>query len=311
MPGLEPAAEQAGGWAGGGCGRRRRALTSPACMCLHCCCSAGVQRGSHPAATRSFHGPLHCLAGSLETSLNLTNPLGYAEQISIGAEYGTQSTNVYTLALTKPVRLRWGGPRPGVPATADLRLHQLFHDYGRWSSYSELLRGGVATLTRWVGTRAAGWVAGWAGGSCVSAHALISERASCQWGRAATSPGGLILCPAPCLQWRRAARAVLRAGLAAAERPGAHRVARGAVAGAAPVPPPLPPCLPVVVKELVLPASTRLERSRTIQPSTPCPSHRSWETSCCQRCATWRATQALMTPTSPRRVGGEGGCVGG
>lgn len=35
-------------------------------------------------------------------SLNLTNPLGYAEQISASAEYGSQSTNVYSLGVTKP-----------------------------------------------------------------------------------------------------------------------------------------------------------------------------------------------------------------
>lgn len=62
-------------------------------------------------------------------------------QISLGAEYGSQATNVYTLALSQP------RPR-GLPLVADVRLHQLFHSYGPWSSYSELLRGGVATLTR-------------------------------------------------------------------------------------------------------------------------------------------------------------------
>ncbi|KAI7844949.1 hypothetical protein COHA_001596 [Chlorella ohadii] len=79
--------------------------------------------------------------GSVETALNLTNPLGYAEQISIGAEYGSQSTNVYTIAVTKPKP--WGAP-----LLADVRLHQLGHNYGQWSSFAELLRGGSITLTR-------------------------------------------------------------------------------------------------------------------------------------------------------------------
>lgn len=63
-------------------------------------------------------------------------------QVSVGAEYGSQATNVYTLAATKPVRLG------GRPLLADVRLHQLGHNYGPWSSYTELLRGGVLTLTR-------------------------------------------------------------------------------------------------------------------------------------------------------------------
>jgi hypothetical protein len=59
-------------------------------------------------------------AGSVEASLNLNNPLGYAEQISLTAEYGSQSTNVYSFAVTKP--------RPsGLPVLLDLRLNQLFH----------------------------------------------------------------------------------------------------------------------------------------------------------------------------------------
>lgn len=118
-------------------------------------------------------------------------------QISVGAEYGSQSTNVYTLAVTKVgccamlrtrlvdacsllafaaqvvVRHRrlcstrltpatscinvsipfcpidCSQPKPwGAALLADVRLHQLGHNYGQWSSYAELLRGGSVTLTR-------------------------------------------------------------------------------------------------------------------------------------------------------------------
>lgn len=114
-------------------------------------------------------------------------------QISVGAEYGSQSTNVYTLAVTKvgcwamlrhafgwcmqsacfrcasccqasarllpatsrindPVfhhPINCSQPKPwGAALLADVRLHQLGHNYGQWSSYAELLRGGSVTLTR-------------------------------------------------------------------------------------------------------------------------------------------------------------------
>ena len=174
--------------AGGGCRRRqqrqlclrgacRGAVAPDACSTgvgqpLRCPCPRRPRHQCRPLTAHPTHPPLP--AGSVETSLNLTNPLGHAEQISLGAEYGTQSTNVYTLSATKPVRLpAWAtaagggaggssgvainGRQAGVPAVADLRLHQLFHDYGRWSSYSELLRGGVATLTRWAGADRRGW----------------------------------------------------------------------------------------------------------------------------------------------------------
>ena len=97
----------------------------------------------HAHTPRSTPPPPPCRthAGSVESSLNLTNPLGYAEQINLGAEYGSQSTNVYKLALSKPKPF-------GRPLLAELRLHQLAHSCENWSSFAELLRGGVATLSR-------------------------------------------------------------------------------------------------------------------------------------------------------------------
>ena len=169
-------------------------------------CLTAVPRPSHAltllcVAVLAFFG---LPAGSVQTSLNLTNPLGYAEQVgearwrrhtgrgasppatadavasaaarllpgrglqpwlrdaclgshsppaaacrslsclqvSVGAEYGSQSSSEFHLALTKPKP--WGKP-----LLADVRLHQLGHNYQRWSSYAELLRGGQVTLSRW------------------------------------------------------------------------------------------------------------------------------------------------------------------
>ncbi|KAI3432894.1 hypothetical protein D9Q98_010476 [Chlorella vulgaris] len=92
--------------------------------------------------------------GSVETSVNLTNPLGYAEQVSLGVEYGTQATNVYTLALTKPKPL-------GRSLLADVRLHQQVHSCQTWSSYVELVRGGAVTLSSEDGRDAVSYELGW------------------------------------------------------------------------------------------------------------------------------------------------------
>ncbi|KAL4452572.1 hypothetical protein ABPG75_008234 [Micractinium tetrahymenae] len=92
--------------------------------------------------------------GSVQTSLNLTNPLGHAEQVSLGAEYGSQATNIYTLAVTKPKPF-------GAALLADVRLHQLGHNYQPWSSYAELLRGGQVTLSSEDGRHAVSYELGW------------------------------------------------------------------------------------------------------------------------------------------------------
>lgn len=83
-------------------------------------------------------------------SLNLTNPLGHAEQVSVAAEYGSQSSNVYSLAVTKP------RPR-GLPLLLDLRVNQLFHSHQWASSFSELTRGGALTATTCVLHGPGGW----------------------------------------------------------------------------------------------------------------------------------------------------------
>ncbi|KAL4421736.1 hypothetical protein ABPG77_002352 [Micractinium sp. CCAP 211/92] len=92
--------------------------------------------------------------GSVQTALNLTNPLGHAEQVSLSVEYGSQATNIYTLAVTKPKPF-------GRPLLADLRLHQLGHNYQPWSSYAEVLRGGQVTLSSEDGRHAVSYELGW------------------------------------------------------------------------------------------------------------------------------------------------------
>lgn len=95
---------------------------------------------AHPwsAGTSS---PTATAAGSVQASLDLNNPTGNAEQVAFTVEYGMQTANTCTLSVSKP--------RPwGRAMIADGRLHQLFHNYERWSSFTELFRGGMATFAR-------------------------------------------------------------------------------------------------------------------------------------------------------------------
>ena len=80
-------------------------------------------------------------AGTVEASLNLNNPLGYAEQISAGLEYGTQRTNLANLTYTVPKPWNY-------PVIGDFRLQQLLTDRQTWSSYVERLRSGMVSVTR-------------------------------------------------------------------------------------------------------------------------------------------------------------------
>lgn len=77
--------------------------------------------------------------GSVEASATVTNPTGHAESITVNAEWGSQSTTLYSLGIARP------RPR-GAPVTVSARVHQLFTSSQKWSSYTELLRGGTAAL---------------------------------------------------------------------------------------------------------------------------------------------------------------------
>ncbi|KAK9830313.1 hypothetical protein WJX72_010954 [[Myrmecia] bisecta] len=77
--------------------------------------------------------------GSLELSVGLVNLLGTAETINVSVEYGTQSSNEYSLVLHKP-RIY------GKDLNAELAIHQLFRSQRPYSSFTEKLRGGMASL---------------------------------------------------------------------------------------------------------------------------------------------------------------------
>lgn len=92
--------------------------------------------------------------GTVEASLHLHNPIGHAEQITFGLEYGTQRTNLASLTYTIPKPL-------GYRMIADVRLQQLVTDRESWSSYVERLRGGIATITSETGRHALSYELGW------------------------------------------------------------------------------------------------------------------------------------------------------
>lgn len=73
--------------------------------------------------------------GSVEFTLGLTNPVGYAESVQASAAFGSQTSNEYGLVFRKP-RLG-GGAWDG-----EIRLMQHSKSWERQSSYAELLRGG-------------------------------------------------------------------------------------------------------------------------------------------------------------------------
>ena len=166
----------------------------------------GCGRRSTTAAPRPTCSAGLPVAGSVEGALKLCNPLGYAEQITLRAECGSQSpaglnSTTYALALTKP--------RPfGLGVVADARLHQLFHNCTRWSSYTELLRGGALTLSRQVA---------WVGGKPPSQTRCLAN----DW----QSPPR-----APQREWH--AGALIRAGVAAPHGSDVQRITRCATASA-------------------------------------------------------------------------------
>ena len=80
-------------------------------------------------------------AGTVEAALNVSNPFGQAEQISLSVEQGTSKTNLSSITLTVPKPL-------GFPIHGDLRVQQFFTDRSSWSSHVERLRGCKLTVAR-------------------------------------------------------------------------------------------------------------------------------------------------------------------
>ena len=89
----------------------------------------------------------------MEVGVNLTNPLGRAEQVDLQLEQGSQSTNSFCLSYTRP--RFWGR------GVADVRLQQVFHSYERWSSFTERVRGCLATVASEDGHHALTYELGW------------------------------------------------------------------------------------------------------------------------------------------------------
>jgi outer membrane protein insertion porin family len=91
---------------------------------------------------------------TMESSLNLNNSMGRAEQAAFTLEYGSQRTNLWSATVTLP--------RPqGLSCIADVRLHQTFNDKSQWSSYTERLRGIIATVATEDGRHAFSYELGW------------------------------------------------------------------------------------------------------------------------------------------------------
>ncbi|KAK9784757.1 hypothetical protein WJX73_001773 [Symbiochloris irregularis] len=77
--------------------------------------------------------------GQGEAAVSFTNVLGYAESLTFSGQYGTASSSEFSATLAKQ--------RPWAkPVSVELQLLQQFTNFQKWSSFSELLRGGIVSL---------------------------------------------------------------------------------------------------------------------------------------------------------------------
>ena len=91
---------------------------------------------------------------SAEVAVNVNNRFGWAEQISLSADYGSRRTNLFSLATTVP--------RPwNTPSIVDVRMYQNFMDRQSLSSYMERLRAISATVTSEDGKHSLSYEFGW------------------------------------------------------------------------------------------------------------------------------------------------------
>ena len=74
-------------------------------------------------------------------TVNLTNPLGYAENLQLSAEVGHQSFSEVAFRIARP-RIS------AKPLNVELALHQQNLNNEKWSSYREQMRGGILRLLR-------------------------------------------------------------------------------------------------------------------------------------------------------------------
>lgn len=91
--------------------------------------------------THTPHSLRH--SGSVEVSLGLCNTTGLGERVKASAEYGSRSSNTYTLDVT---RRRLGASQ----VTAALCAHQVYRSALQTSSYEEKLVGGSLGVSRCV-----------------------------------------------------------------------------------------------------------------------------------------------------------------
>ena len=80
-------------------------------------------------------------AGQVELSFGLKNILGYAESTTFSGQYGSASSNEFSVSVSKP-RIY------GYPLNSEVQLLQQFSNFQKWSSFTERLRGGVFSLSR-------------------------------------------------------------------------------------------------------------------------------------------------------------------
>lgn len=81
--------------------------------------------------------------GTVEATFNVRNYAGYAEKLSFSVEQGMSKSNTYAMRLQVPRIMR-------LPYQMDIRMHQIFDNKAKWSSYTERLRGLSCSLTRCV-----------------------------------------------------------------------------------------------------------------------------------------------------------------
>jgi hypothetical protein len=81
--------------------------------------------------------------GTVEATLNIRNYTGYAEKVSLSVEQGLSHSNVYATRLSVPRVFR-------LPYHVDWRVHQIFDNKEKWSSYVERLRGMTVSVMRYV-----------------------------------------------------------------------------------------------------------------------------------------------------------------
>lgn len=91
-------------------------------------------------------------SGTVETSINLKNLFGFADLLTLTLEKGLSQSNVYSISGSVPKFL-------DSPYRVECKIHQIFQDRQKWSSYVERFRGGSISLSK--GQSAIVYECGW------------------------------------------------------------------------------------------------------------------------------------------------------